>query len=83
MIPDDEPWWMVRRSMQGDGSVATAAAIGDRYMADKVCHGTCPLAAERQQAIKDERQQAIKAEPASETLRALDTLPFRPIGYEW
>ena len=53
----------------------TAAAIGDRYMADKVCHGTCPLAAER--------QQAINAEPASETLQALDTLPFRPIGYEW
>ena len=24
MIPDDEPWWMVRRSMQGDGSVAAA-----------------------------------------------------------
>ena len=22
MIPDDEPWWMVRRSMTGDGSVA-------------------------------------------------------------
>ena len=75
MIPDDEPWWMVRRSMQGDGSVATAAAIGDRYMADKVCHGTCPLAAER--------QQAIKAEPTSDTLQALDALPFRPIGYEW
>ena len=66
MIPDDEPWWMVRE---------TAAAIGDRYMADKVCHGTCPLAAER--------QQAIKAEPASETLQALDSLEFRPIGYEW
>lgn len=24
MIPDDEPWWMVRRSMQGDGSAAAA-----------------------------------------------------------
>ena len=24
MIPDDEPWWMVRRSMTGDGSVAAA-----------------------------------------------------------
>ena len=26
MIPDDEPWWMVRRlqGMQGDGSVAAA-----------------------------------------------------------
>jgi hypothetical protein len=23
MIPDDEPWWMVRR-LQGDGSVAAA-----------------------------------------------------------
>ena len=60
MIPDDEPWWMVRE---------TAAAIGDRYMADKVCHGTCPLAADR-----DDRE---------DTLQALDTLPFRPIGYEW
>lgn len=24
MIPDDEPWWMVRRSITGDGSVAAA-----------------------------------------------------------
>ena len=24
MIPDDEPWWMVRRSMTGDGSVSAA-----------------------------------------------------------
>jgi len=24
MIPDDEPWWMVRRSMTGDGSSAAA-----------------------------------------------------------
>ena len=24
MIPDDEPWWMVRCKMQGDGSVAAA-----------------------------------------------------------
>jgi hypothetical protein len=24
MIPDDEPWWMVRREMSGDGSVAAA-----------------------------------------------------------
>lgn len=58
MIPDDEPWWKVRE---------TAAASGDRYMADKVCHGTCPLA----------------AEPASETEKYLDSLDFRPIGYEW
>lgn len=65
MIPDDEPWWMVRANT--DNGLATAAAIGDRYMADKVCHGTCPLA----------------AEPASETERALDSLDFRPIGYEW
>ena len=73
MIPDDEPWWMVRantdnglaseRSMSGD------SAIGDRYMADKVCHGTCPLAAER-----DDRE---------DTLQALESLDFRPIGYEW
>ena len=71
MIPDDEPWWMVRANTDN----GLPAAIGDRYMADKVCHGTCPLAAER--------QQAINAEPASETLQALDALPFRPIGYEW
>ena len=73
MIPDDEPWWMVRANT--DCGLPTTAAIGDRYMADKVCHGTCPLAAER--------QQAIKAEPASETIKHLDNLPFRPIGYEW
>ena len=71
MIPDDEPWWKVRETIDCEStngrSMPTAAAIGDRYMADKVCHGTCPLA----------------AEPASETLQALDALPFRPIGYEW
>jgi len=66
MIPDDEPWWMVRRSMQGDGSVAAAESP----------------AREPSPGIA-ERQQAIKAEPASDTLQALDTLPFRPIGYEW
>ena len=65
MIPDDEPWWMVRANT--DNGLPTAAAIGDRYMADKVCHGTCPLA----------------DEPASETERALDSLDFRPFGYEW
>ena len=68
MIPDDEPWWKVRETIDGR-SMSTAAAIGDRYMADKVCHGTCPLAAER-----DDRE---------DTLQALDALPFRPIGYEW
>ena len=28
MIPDDEPWWMVRQlqGMQGDGSVAAAGS---------------------------------------------------------
>lgn len=67
MIPDDEPWWMVRANT--DNGLPTAAAIGDRYMADKVCHGTCPLAAER-----DDRE---------DTLQALESLDFRPIGYEW
>ena len=28
-------------------AMPTAAATGDRYVADKVCHSTCPLAAER------------------------------------
>ena len=66
MIPDDEPWWKVRE---------TAAAIGDGYGGILCLPRTCPLAAER--------QQAIKAEPASETLNHLDSLDFRPIGYEW
>ena len=78
MIPDDEPWWKVRETIDGR-SMPTAAAIGDRYMADKVCQGTVP----NDIAMAAERQQAIKAEPASETLQVLDTLPFRPIGYEW
>ena len=60
MIPDDEPWWKVRE---------TAAAIGDGYVADQVCHRTRPLAAER-----DDREG---------TLRALDALPFRPFTAEW
>ena len=67
MIPDEEPWWMVRANT--DNGLPTAAAIGDRYMADKVCHGTCPLAAER-----DDRE---------DTLQALESLDFRPFGYEW
>ena len=65
MIPDDEPWWMVRANTDN----GLPAAIGDRYMADKVCHGTCPLAAER-----DDRE---------DTLQALESLDFRPHGYEW
>jgi hypothetical protein len=39
MIPDDEPWWMVRR---------TADAIGDGYGgSSQALPCTCPLAAER------------------------------------
>jgi hypothetical protein len=36
MIPDDEPWWMVRQ-LQGDGYGGSSQALP--------C--TCPLAAER------------------------------------
>lgn len=50
-----------------------------RWQQLKALPGNCPLASP---GIA-ERQQAIKAEPASDTLQALDTLPFRPIGYEW
>lgn len=73
MIPDDEPWWMVRQST-GERSMS-----GDSTLADKVCQGPVP----NDIALAAEHQQAIKAEPASETLQALDALPFRPIGYEW
>lgn len=65
MIPDDEPWWMVRANT--DNGLPTAAAIGDRYRGILCLPCTCPLA----------------VEPASETERALDSLDFRPIGYEW
>ena len=59
MIPDDEPWWMVRRN---------ASAIGDGYGgSSNALPCTCPLA----------------DEPASDTLQALDSLDFRPFGYEW
>lgn len=59
MIPDEEPWWMVR---------SNAAAIGDGYGgSSNALPCTCPLA----------------DEPASETERALDSLDFRPHGYEW
>ena len=59
MIPDDEPWWMVRRN---------ASAIGDGYGgSSNALPCTCPLA----------------DEPASETEKHLDSLDFRPIGYEW
>lgn len=59
MIPDEEPWWMVRRN---------ASTIGDGYGgSSNALPCTCPLA----------------DEPASETEKHLDNLPFRPIGYEW
>ena len=58
MIPDEEPWWMVRRSMNGDGSVAAAESPARELS-------------------------PVIAEPASETERALDSLDFRPFGYEW
>jgi len=71
MIPDDEPWWKVRETIDGEStdgrSMSTAAAIGDRYRGILCLPCTCPLA----------------AEPASETLAHLDSLDFRPIGYEW
>ena len=61
MIPDEEPWWMVRRSMNGDGSVAAAAMNGDGSVA----------AAES------------PVRELSPVIDALDSLPFRPFGYEW
>ena len=64
MIPDDEPWWMVRCSMQGDGSVEAAESP-----ARELSPGIADI--------------AMAAEPASETERALESLDFRPIGYEW
>ena len=61
MIPDDEPWWMVRRN---------AAAIGDGYGgSSQALPCTCPLA----DAERDDRE---------DTLQALESLNFRPIGYE-
>ena len=66
MIPDDEPWWMVRRSMT---AAIGDAMPGDSTLADKVCQGPVP--------------NGIADEPASETLNHLDSLDFRPIGYEW
>ncbi len=69
MIPDDEPWWMVRRN---------ASAIGDGYGgSSNALPRTCPLAACPLADV------ALADEPASETERALDSLDFRPIGYEW
>ena len=61
MIPDDEPWWMVRCSMQGDGSVAAAESPA-RELSPGI---------------------ALAAREANPTLQALDSLDFRPIGYEW
>ena len=65
MIPDEEPWWKVRETIDG------RSMSGDSTLADKVCQGPVP------------NDIALAAEPASETERALDSLDFRPIGYEW
>ena len=56
MIPDDEPWWMVR------------------------CLGTEPWQSPARGLSPDI---AMADEPASETEKHLDSLDFRPIGYEW
>ncbi len=66
MIPDDEPWWMVRANT--GLKLATEAAISNYR---EGMPSTCPMA------------DALADEPASETERALDSLDFRPIGYEW
>ena len=78
MIPDDEPWWKVRETIDCE-TIDGRSMSGDSTLADKVCQGPVP----NDIAMAAERQQAIKAEPASDTLQALDALPFRPIGYEW
>lgn len=78
MISDDEPWWKVRETIDCESTDGRSMS-GDRPLAYFVCQGTVP----NDIAMAAERQQAIKAEPASETLQALDALPFRPIGYEW
>lgn len=54
MIPDDEPWWMVR------------------------CKGTEPWQSPVRGLSPD-----IAGEAEPETLNHLDSLDFRPIGYEW
>ena len=72
MIPDDEPWWMVRANTD-NGLASERSMSGDSTLADKVCQGPVPndiaMAAER-----DDRE---------DTLQALESLDFRPIGYEW
>ena len=68
MIPDDEPWWMVRANTD-NGLASERSMSGDSTLADKVCQGPVP--------------NGIADEPASETLNHLDSLDFRPIGYEW
>jgi len=78
MIPDDEPWWMVRANTDNGLSTDGRSMSGDGPLAG-VCQGTVP----NDIAMAAERQQAIKVEPASETIEHLDNLPFRPIGYEW
>lgn len=70
MIPDDEPWWMVRANTD-NGLASERSMSGESTLADKVCQGPVP------------NDIAMAAEPASETERALDSLDFRPIGYEW
>ena len=65
MIPDDEPWWKVRETIDG------RSMSGDSTLADKVCQGPVP------------NDIAIAGETESETLNHLESLDFRPIGYEW
>ena len=36
MIPDDEPWWKVRETIDG------RSMSGDSTLADKVCQGPVP-----------------------------------------
>ena len=41
MIPDDEPWWMVRANTD-NGLASERSMSGDSTLADKVCQGPVP-----------------------------------------
>ena len=61
MIPDDEPWWMVRQST-GERSMS-----GDSTLADKVCQGPVPT---------DIAMAAEPASETERALDSLDSRPI-------
>ena len=76
MIPDDEPWWMVRR-LQGDGYGGSSQALPGMQ-------GDGSVAAAESPGMQGDGSVAAAESPARELSPGIaEPTDFRPFGYEW